>query len=197
MVGPLRLRNGMCLLIRLEMPEEKAAICSWMYIKKVSDDHRPCFRMVSRSSPLSFMAMAPPARREWLLTRSAEKPQRCNLRALVAALTALLIWEDSTCRVRPRSLYAERGVSRSLVKARIWDTRRARDWTGQCGSKIASLWMTAPFVPFFWLVSVSVAASAERRSAESELSGRTSPFFQNFTSRTRNCWVRRLAVALM
>ena len=50
-------------------------------------------RIVSRSSPLSFMAMAPPARREWLLTRSAEEPQRCNFKALAAALTAVLAWE--------------------------------------------------------------------------------------------------------
>jgi hypothetical protein len=67
-----------------------------MYIRKVSEDQRPCLRMVSRSSPLSFMAMAPPARREWLLTRSAEKPLRCNFKALVAALTAVLIWEAMT-----------------------------------------------------------------------------------------------------
>ena len=48
----------------LEMPLEKAEICSWMYIKKVSDDHRPCFRMAIASQPFRCMAMAPPARRE-------------------------------------------------------------------------------------------------------------------------------------
>ena len=42
------------------------------------------------------------------------------------------------------------------------------------------------FCAIFLLVMVRVAASAERRSAEPELSGRTSPFFQNFTSRTQN-----------
>jgi hypothetical protein len=101
--------NGMCRLMRLEMPDKKAAICSWMCIRKVSEDQRPCLRMVSRSSPLSFIAMAPPARREWLLTRSGVKPQRCNLRARVAAFTAVLMWEERMCRVRPLAKHAERG----------------------------------------------------------------------------------------
>jgi hypothetical protein len=93
-VGPLRLTNGMFWLIRLEMPDEKAAICSWIYMRKVSDDQRPCLRIVSRSSPLSFMAMAPPARSEWLLTRSAVKPQRCRFKERTASLTVELIWEE-------------------------------------------------------------------------------------------------------
>jgi hypothetical protein len=33
-------------------------------MRNVSEDHRPNFLMVSRSMLLSFMAMAPPARRE-------------------------------------------------------------------------------------------------------------------------------------
>jgi hypothetical protein len=63
-VGPLRFMNGMWRLMRFEMHEEKAAICSWMYMRNVSDDQQPCLRMVSRSSPFCFIAMVPPARRE-------------------------------------------------------------------------------------------------------------------------------------
>ena len=71
-MGPLRLMNGICWLIHLEMPEEKVAIYSWMYMRKVTEDHQPCVRVVAGSLPLSFRAMAaPPAHRERLLTRSA------------------------------------------------------------------------------------------------------------------------------
>jgi hypothetical protein len=43
----------------------------------------------------------------------------------------------------------------------MWETRLARAWTGQCRSKVASLWITAPFVmPFFEaVISARVAAS--------------------------------------
>ena len=73
-VGPDMLWNLMWLLILVETPAENAEICSCRYIRKVSDDQRPNFLMVSRSTPLSFMAIAPPARREWLLTNLGSKP---------------------------------------------------------------------------------------------------------------------------
>jgi hypothetical protein len=80
------------------------------------------------------------------------------------------------------------GASCLVVKASICETRRARDWTGQWVLKMAPSWMTEPFVPFFWFVRLRVAASAERRRARPELSGRTWPFFQNFTSRLVHRW---------
>ena len=67
-VGPAMLRKWMCVDIFLETPLENAPICSWMYMRNVSEDQRPNFLMVSRSMPLSFIAMAPPARSEWELT---------------------------------------------------------------------------------------------------------------------------------
>jgi hypothetical protein len=153
----------MCWLIRWEMPAEKAVICSWMHMRKVSEDQRPCLRMVSRSSPFSFIAMALPAHSEWLLTRSTVKPQRCNLSARAADFAAVLMCEESTCRVRPCAQQAERGVSRSVVKARMSETHLAREQTGQWEAWMASSWMTAPFVPFFWLGRVRVAGSASSR----------------------------------
>ena len=63
-VGPAMLWNWILLVIFLETPAEKAEICSCIYMRNVSEDHRPNFLMVSRSMLLSFMAMAPPARRE-------------------------------------------------------------------------------------------------------------------------------------
>jgi hypothetical protein len=123
-------------------------ICSWMHMRKVSEDQRPCLRMVSRSLPLSFIAMAPPARSEWLLRRSAVKPQRCNVSGRAADFTAVLMCEESTCRVRPCAQQAERGVSRPVVKARISETRLAREQIGQWKVWMSSLCVTASFVPF-------------------------------------------------
>ena len=68
--------KGMWLDIFAEMPAEKAAICSWMYIRKVSEDQRPIFLMVLSEALLRCIAMAPPARRLWLLTSIGLMPWR-------------------------------------------------------------------------------------------------------------------------
>jgi hypothetical protein len=68
--------KGMYWDICFATPAVKAPICSWMYSRKVLEDQRPCFLMVMVSMPLSFMAIAPPARKEWLLTLVLEKPYR-------------------------------------------------------------------------------------------------------------------------
>ena len=84
--------------IREERPAEKADICSWMYIKKVSEDQCPCLRIVSRGTPLRCMAMAPPAPREWLLMLEGGKPFLSRPVATTAALSILLMSPD--CRHR-------------------------------------------------------------------------------------------------
>ena len=62
-------RKGMARDILRETPAEKVEICSWMYISKdLSDFQRPIFLMVRMLQPARCMAMAPPARSEWLLT---------------------------------------------------------------------------------------------------------------------------------
>ena len=96
-LGPQMLMNGTCLLICVARPEENAAICSWMYMRKVSEDHRPCFWMVSRSAPLSLIAIAPPARREWLLTSQEVKPADSRPKALMAVLTLVLMSVARMC----------------------------------------------------------------------------------------------------
>ncbi len=47
---------------------ENADICLCMYVRKVSELHRPRSRMVSAGTLLRCRAMAPPARKEWLET---------------------------------------------------------------------------------------------------------------------------------
>ena len=49
-VGPAIFWNRISLLMILETPSEKAPICSWMYMRKVSEDQRPILRMVSRGT---------------------------------------------------------------------------------------------------------------------------------------------------
>ena len=57
-------KNGTCVAIRRVMLAPKCAIWLWMYVRNVRLVHRPCFMIVIRSHPLSFIAMAPPARSE-------------------------------------------------------------------------------------------------------------------------------------
>jgi hypothetical protein len=77
--------------MRAESPAEKAAICSWMYIKKVSEDQHPCFADCVLIDSVWCMAMAPPARKEWLLTVSDGKPCLSSLRALTTVFTMVLM----------------------------------------------------------------------------------------------------------
>ena len=66
--------NGRGVLIFVEISFPRCAICAWMYMRKVRDVQRPCFMIVVSSRPCIFMAIAPPARREWTPTRSASMP---------------------------------------------------------------------------------------------------------------------------
>jgi hypothetical protein len=50
-----------CVAISLERPAVRAPNWEWMYVKYVSDNHRPTHMMVLSEAPLSFIAMALPA----------------------------------------------------------------------------------------------------------------------------------------
>ena len=77
---------------------EKMVICSWMYMRKVSHDHRPIFLMVSWEMLFGCMAIAPPARRLCDLTWLARSPLRAILRSVTACLPAVLISTGPTMR---------------------------------------------------------------------------------------------------
>ena len=62
--------NVRCVAISRERPAVSAPICEWMYVRYVSDDHRPTCMMVLSEAPLSFIAMAPPACKLWDKIRS-------------------------------------------------------------------------------------------------------------------------------
>ena len=65
-----------------------------MYIKKVSEDQRPCLRILSRSMLLRCIAIAPPAQREWLLTDSGGKPFLSRPNRMTAVLMSLFMSLD-------------------------------------------------------------------------------------------------------
>ena len=72
-------------------PWEKHLSWEWMYTRKVSDDQRPNFCMTWPGVLAKCRAMAPPARSEWLLTRSGGIPWLARLSSVVARLTAVEI----------------------------------------------------------------------------------------------------------
>ena len=71
-----------------ESPLERNPICAWTYDKKAEDFHLPIFLILTSSAPLRCRAIAPPARREWLLTFSGGMPWAARLRPRAASLTA-------------------------------------------------------------------------------------------------------------
>ena len=139
-----------------------------MYVKKVRLVQRPPFMMVIKSHPLSFIAMAPPARREWDPTADALIPMRWSCRAVTAPRTAIrtfaaVIWRPSGRREMGDSEEAPRQL-RTVV------TRRASAATGHAAwPGIAWWWMVSPLVPFFWLSirrATPVAVNSVCRLAE-------------------------------
>ncbi len=62
--------NLHCFAISLDRLAVRAPIWEWMYVKYVSDNHHPTCMMVLSEALLSFIAMAPPARKLWEEMRS-------------------------------------------------------------------------------------------------------------------------------
>lgn len=76
---------------------EKAANCSWIYCKKVSEDQRPKILIVAESTPAWWSAQAPPARNEWLETSAGWMLYRGRPRTTTQAFRVLLIFVGVTC----------------------------------------------------------------------------------------------------
>ena len=99
MVGKQCYEMGMVdCVIRFDTPAVNAAICSWIYISQVSDDHLPIFLIVLWSTPARCIAIAPPARKLWLPTWSGWRPNCCNPRFFTPCLTAVFISDARTVR---------------------------------------------------------------------------------------------------
>ena len=173
---------------------EKTAICSWMYMRNVSLDHRPIFLMVSWEMLFRCIAMAPPARRLWEPTWLARSPLRARPRSVTACLTAVLMSVGPT--MRPLCARDEKYVPMHVDGSDVWDwiclTRRIRARIGQCVHATRSwciLWLRRPF---FWLEMLSVAeVHLALRTSTGRSWGRRVVLCQNATSWTRKCCVRR------
>ena len=122
--------KGMWLDIFLEMPAEKAAIRSWMYIRKVSDDQRPIFLMVLSEAPLRCIAIAPPARRLWLLTSIGLMPCKWRPTSGIAYRIAFVMSEAWMAWGTPLMKTVPSMVFLSDVCARMCLTRRMRALEG-------------------------------------------------------------------
>ena len=85
-----------------DTPFENANICECMYMRKVSLDQRPIFLMVLVSIPCKCMAMAPPALKLWLPTKSGCRPLLTKPNCVTADFTLLLMsFAEMTRPVQP------------------------------------------------------------------------------------------------
>ena len=132
-------------------PVLRWAIWLCMYWRKVRPDHLPIFMIVVSSAPVSFKAMAPPARREWAPTRSASMPLLWSLRALTAcrrpSIMCLLVICVHVLVCLSQTSHMRFAVEPQLLM--MWCTLCARALTGQLSFVIAWWWMVCPIRPFF------------------------------------------------
>ena len=132
---------------------ENADICSCMYMRKVSLDQHPIFLMVLGSIPCKCMAMAPPALKLWLSTKSWCRPLLTKLGSVTADFTPLLMsFAKMTCPLQEEVWkYVLMIVFGFDVLARMWCSQQIRARIGQNSLWIASWWITWDQSPFFWL----------------------------------------------
>jgi hypothetical protein len=132
-----------------------------MYVKYVSDDHRPTRMMVLSEALLSFMAMAPPARRLCEEMRSRVYPRMSRQSYVTPHRTAVPMSRSDTsverCPAgRNTALIGHLGDFACWMFAMRW----ARADTGHIGPPNASWCTTAPFVPFLVFAMQIVVLSA-------------------------------------
>lgn len=173
-------------------PAVKAPICEWMYVRYVRDDHRPTRIIVLSEAPLSFMAIAPPARRLWDDTRSMVYPRASSWSDAAPHLTASPISRSVTREMRPPVVYT-RLIFPRAGPAWMFATRRASAATGQIDPRPRLWCTTAPFVPFFVCAMHIVALSACNRAFLPALCGIRRPSVdQSRMSHSRKGIVRLL-----
>ena len=175
------------------MPLEKADICSWIYIRNVSLDHRPIFLIVLSLIPFRCIAIAPPARRLWLPTWSLCNPCCSRPRYAVDCLTAVLI--SVAVMHRPFGYFLLKYVLKIVFGLVVcWSmclTRRMMALMGQLNVLMASWWIVCDRTPFFWFEILSVAAVQCASRYFSGSAGDSSVLWcHNDTSWSRNCLVR-------
>jgi hypothetical protein len=157
-----------------------------MYVRYVSDDHRPTRMMVLSDAPLSFIAMAPPALRLcdkiWFrvypfVRRQSQVAPHCTVMPMSRSET----WER-----RPDSLYTEFSWQFADFACWMLAMRRAMAATGQTGPPIALWCTTAPFVPFLVCAMHMVALSACISARSPAECGIISPRYHNLISQSHS-----------
>jgi hypothetical protein len=100
-VGPSMLCHPISVDILLDKPEENAVICSWMYMRNVSDYQHPILRMVSQSMWLRCIAIAPPACNECKLMDVSRNPFATKPVVLTPSFTAFVMLVDLRTHASP------------------------------------------------------------------------------------------------
>ena len=204
-LGPCNGWNAMllnCMLVDifLKMSLEKAEICLWIYIRKVSLDHRPIFLIALPLIPFRCIAIAPPALRLWLPTWSLCNPCCSRPRYSVDCLTAVLI-SVVVVMHRPFGYFLLKYVLKIVFGLVVyWSmcfTRQMIALMGQLNVFMASWWIVCERTPFFWLEILSVAAVQCTSKYSVGSAGDSSVLWcHNDTSWSRNCLVRRFSNGL-
>ena len=121
-------------------------------MRNVRDCHRPCFMISVSVKPCSFMAMAPPARREWTPTRSGSMPflERSSS-TIVLRMCLIRSWEFTCFHVlSSESKKSHMQKSSCPPLDNIWWTRAARALTGHVSECCRAIWcIVVPIRPFF------------------------------------------------
>ena len=180
-------------LISSAMLLEKWNSWSRIYIKNVSELHRPIFWMVTSGTPLMCIAVAPPDRKLWELTRSGRMFIRCRFSAETATRRAFVIVRGRTVRSCP--LVVKYEPSWRVVSVEYRWTCLSR-WINACtGHDRTAVWVfgmalcdtRCAFLPDFWLIICNVAP-VHRQS--SSFSGREASnnllCSQRYTSQWQN-----------
>ena len=180
--------------ICFDTPFEKAAICSWMYTRKVSLLQRPIFWIVLSGILFRCIAVAPPARKLCELTSDGRIPCLSSRSFLTVACSARVM--HPTLSARPSGYWGEKNVPMIVVISVVWVkmclTCRISACTGQGVVAVTSWCIVWARFPFFWFEMLRVPSVVwlKRTRSGSECGRMVFPF-QKITSQTRNCLVLR------
>jgi len=154
-------------------------------VRYVRDIHHPIHMMVLSVASLSFITIAPPARRLCNDTLSTVYPLATRLSYVAPHRTAIVI-SRSEIRVVPVGGWYTVLSGVEAHMPRRFAIRRASAATGQISPPNASWCTNAPFVPFLVLAIAMVALSALTRVGSPNSRSRSWPLHQRRTSHFLN-----------
>ena len=150
---------------------EKIDSCSWLYIRNVSELHRPIFLIIVSGMPLRCITVAPPDRKLCVLTRLAWTPTSLSLSNRTLSFRALVMVRAEIACSSPF------GVTNKLMMW-FWKSRDKRALLNLCriamighvitaGWSFGNLWCVIgePLTPAFWFARHSVTAVHRQQSS--------------------------------